>query len=381
MYFDQQRRQKLIERFITGLPNLDSLTDAELMGKINIFLASQSELHSLGLQDRKDLAAQLFNSFRGFDILQPLLDDPKVTEVMVNGPRQIYYEQAGKLHKTSVVFDDRHHLTQVICRFFGRANKLINEQKPIASMRLSDGSRVHAVLQPAAPDGPSLTIRRFTGIRPSLDALVDEGSLSQAAVEFLDRAVKSKQNIFISGGTGTGKTTFLNALSGHIPSDERIITIEDALELDLRSLPNLVRLEAQAPGPDGQGAVSLKDLIKSSLRMRPDRIIVGEVRGEEAFDMVQAMSTGHPGSMSTGHGNSCQEMLERICLLILISSNLPWEAVRRLVSTALDLIIHLARLSDGRRVVKEIVKVHDYQAGQFKLEPLFTWQGTSLDPA
>lgn len=328
------------------------------------------------LSAKRKLCREIYNSMRGMDILQPLMEDPEISEIMVNGPRNIFIERAGKIEKVDLSFADREELMRFVTRYFGRSNKLINEQKPIAGMRLPDGSRIHAVLPPAAPEGPCISIRRFTGIKPSLQSLVEIGTMPREQARFLERAVKERKSIFCSGGTGTGKTTFLNALSACIPKDERIITIEDALELDLQGINNLVRLEARQPGPDGTGEVSLGDLIKSSLRLRPDRIIVGEIRGAEAFDMVQAMSTGHPGSMSTGHGNSPAEMLDRICIMILMSSALPWEAIRRLLVAAIDLIVHLERLPDGRRIVREIQELKAYKNGEFQMTRIYSAEET-----
>ena len=247
-------------------------------------------------------------------------------------------------------------------------------------MRLTDGSRIHAVLPPVAPDGPVMTIRKFTGISPSLNALVANNTLSPAAAKWLEHKVKARSNIFVSGGTGTGKTTFLNALSAFIPASERVVTIEDSCELKLSTLDNLVRLEAKMPGPDDQGAVSLTDLIRSSLRLRPDRIIVGEVRGNVTYDMIQAMQTGHPGSMCTGHGNNPEEMLERLCLLLLTASSLPWEACRRLVASALNTMVHLTRLRDGQRVVERILTINSYSEGKFILSDHFVHDGNRLNP-
>ncbi|MDO5733994.1 MAG: ATPase, T2SS/T4P/T4SS family [Eubacteriales bacterium] len=366
-----QARQKLIAELLRENPGLEKASATELLPVLSRYVSRYNRQRQLSLQAQKRFVREIYNTMRGFDILQAYIDDPEVTEIMVNGPKSVFIEKAGKIRPTAAVFDDREHLTQVITRSFGRANRLINEQKPLAGMRLSDGSRVHAVLPPAAPSGPCLAIRRFTGIRPSLSELVRRKSLSPEAAKYLEAEVLNKANIFISGGTGSGKTTFLNALSGLIPPHERIITIEDAAELDLQGLPNLLRLEARQAGPDGQGAVSLEDLIKSSLRLRPDRIIVGEVRGAESFEMIQAMSTGHPGSMSTGHGNNCLEMLDRLALMILMNSSLPWEAIRRLLASTLDLIIHLERLSSGRRVVREIAQIKGFDGQQFELKKVF----------
>jgi pilus assembly protein CpaF len=322
----------------------------------------------LTVQDKTNLIRHLFDAMRGLDILQPLLEEPSVTEIMVNSPSQIYIERNGRLEKTDYSFDSPAHLTHVISRYFGRANKLVHERSPIADMRLADGSRVHAILPPAAPDGPVLSIRKFTGIMPTMEALIKNNTLPAKEARFLIESVIARKNIFISGGTASGKTTFLNALAAFIPEHERIVTVEDASELDLTGKHNLVRLEARESAVDGGGEISLSDLIHSSLRLRPDRVIVGEVRGTEAYDMIQAMQTGHPGSMSTGHGNSTVEMLNRLSLLLMTSSQLPWEACRRMVASSIDLIVHLVRLADGRRLVREISSVAGFHEDAFQLK-------------
>jgi pilus assembly protein CpaF len=325
----------------------------------------------LTLNERQQIVTRIFHAMRGLDLLQPMMEDDQVTEIMVNGPYSIFFEANGRLHASGLVFDGAEHLTGMISRYFGQANRLINEKHPIADMRLADGCRVHAVLPPAAPEGPVLSIRKFTGIRPDLAVLTRAGFISQAAADYLQMAVANRQNLFISGGTGTGKTTFLNALSACIPGTERIITIEDAAELNLQGLKNLVRLESRLAGPDGSGEISLSDLIRSALRMRPDRIIVGEVRGHEAFAMLQAMNTGHPGSMSTGHANSTGDMLNRLSMMVLMNAQMPWDAILRLVSSALQLIVHLERKADGSRQVVEISRIVGLKAGEFSLEPVF----------
>lgn len=373
-----RERQNFIEHLVSRYENIDALSDQELKQLLTKLLAEYHDLAELSLPERRNLVNQLFNSMRGLDLLQPLLNNDSITEIMVNGFDHVFIEREGKIYKTPIVFDHAEHLTYIITRFFGKANRLINEQNPINGMRLPDGSRIHAILPPSAPEGPIMSIRRFTGIKPRLDSLIEHQTLSEQAAEFLIEMVRQKKNIFISGGTGTGKTTFLNALSSFIAKDERIVTIEDSLELDLQGIDNLVRLESREAGPDGQGAITLERLIRSSLRLRPDRIIVGEIRGEEAFEMIQAMSTGHPGSMSTGHGNNSLEMLDRICLMILMASSLPWEAIRRLVASALDLNIHLIRLPDGKRVVDEIVRIIGYQEQKFITKVLFKREGEEL---
>jgi len=369
---DGPTRQKLAEKVMRQQNSQTNLSDQALKRLILLVVAEEFSGSQYTFQERQAIAASLFHSMRGLDLLQPMMEDPTITEIMVNGPDKIFFERDGRLYESGLHFDDVQHLTGVITNFFGRANRLIHEKKPLADMRLSDGSRVHAALPPAAPDGPVLTIRKFTGIRPDMDALIQEDFISRPAASYLIDAVQKRKTIFICGGTGSGKTTFLNVLSGYIPDTERVITIEDTAELSLQGLPNLVRLEARLPGPDGTGEIGLGDLIRASLRMRPDRLIVGEVRGQEAFDMLQAMNTGHPGSLCTGHANSCQDMLDRLALMTLMAVQLPWAVIRGLMASALDLIVHLQRNRDGRRMVHEICSVNAVHEGQIKLNTLFS---------
>lgn len=366
-----KEKQNWIGRIAARLDAASEPSDEELRGIIAAEVSLQTKGSPMTVQDKTQLIRHLFDAMRGLDILQPLINEPAITEIMVNCPDQIYVERQGRLEKTDLAFDSADHLAHVINRYFGRANKLVHERSPIADMRLEDGSRVHAVLPPAAPKGPVLSIRRFTGIHPSMEALVANQTLPEAQALFLAEAVRSKKNIFISGGTASGKTTFLNALAAFIPPDERIVTVEDAAELELTGIHNLVQLEARSASLDGGGSISLSDLIRSSLRLRPDRVIVGEVRGNEAYDMIQAMQTGHPGSMSTGHGNSGWEMLNRLSLLLLSASQLPWEACRRMVASSIDIIIHLVRLSSGRRQVAEISSLEGFDQDQFQLKTLY----------
>ena len=291
MTLDPEIRQKLINQILCRIGDKLNDSDDSIRRLILMTVAEEYTGSQLTFQERKEIAAQLFNATRGLDILQPLMDDPKITDIMVNGPKEIFFEKNGRIFTSDIHFNDSQHLTGVITNYFGRANRMIHEKKPLADMRLADGSRVHAALSPAAPDGPVLTIRKFTGIRPDMGALIDDGFVTAGAADYLINAVRNKQTVFICGGTGCGKTTFLNILSEYISSNERVITIEDAAELRLQGVPNLVRLEARQPGPDGEGEISLGDLIRASLRMNPDRIVVGEVRGREAFDMLQAMNT------------------------------------------------------------------------------------------
>ncbi|MDD2457732.1 MAG: ATPase, T2SS/T4P/T4SS family [Eubacteriales bacterium] len=368
---DFATRQRLIDRILQLQEIRPEPDDDKKLRKLILNVVLDHYAGSrLGVLDMQAIVDRLFYAMRGLDVLQPLMDDPEVTEIMVNGPYQIFVEVAGRISPSPMQFDHAEHLGGMISRYFGQANRLINEKEPIASLRLPDGCRVHAVLPPVAPEGPVLSIRKFTGVRPELSELVSVGFISQAEADYLATAVRARQNLFISGGTGTGKTTFLNALSACIPPQERVITIEDSAELDLQGLPNKVRLESRQPGPDQKGEVSLGLLIQSALRMRPDRILVGEVRGAEVFAMLQAMNTGHPGSMSTGHANSAQEMLERLGLMVLMEIHLPWDAIVRLVSSALQLIVHLERTPEGLRRVSQICRIKPGSNSVFELEPI-----------
>ncbi len=374
-----KEKQNWIRQIASRLEPGREPSDDELKRLIAAEVSSRTQGSSLALNEKSQLIRHLFDAMRGLDILQPLLDEADITEIMVNNPDQIYIERRGRLEKTDLSFDSAAHLSHVISRTFGRANKLVHERSPIADMRLEDGSRVHAILPPAAPEGPVLSIRRFTGIHPSMDALVANRTLPEAQAVFLADAVRGRKNIFISGGTASGKTTFLNALAAFIPEHERIVTVEDAAELDLSGRHNLVRLEARTASSDGGGGITLSHLIHSSLRLRPDRVIVGEVRGVEAYDMIQAMQTGHPGSMSTGHGNSSLEMLNRLSLLLMTASQLPWEACRRMVASSIDLLVHLVRQADGRRLVAGISAVTGFEEDRFQLSPVYRLRETA-DP-
>ncbi len=364
-----KEQQAFIRKIVTQ-HNTEILEDNAVLKQIIVNeVKRRSRGEKLSLQQQSDMVDLIFNAMTGLDVLQPYFEDPNITEIMVNRPNEIYIERRGQMFQMDLCFDSREHLTNVITRFFGRANKVINERSPIADMRLADGSRVHAVLPPAAPDGPILSIRRFTGILPRMSALVANDTLTEQEADLLQSAVANRQSIFISGGTASGKTTMLNALAAYIPPGERVITIEDAAELELSGQHNLVRLEARKAGFDDRGEITLTDLIRSSLRLRPDRIIVGEVRGKETYDMIQAMQTGHPGSMSTGHGNSAIDMLDRLSLFLMTASDLPWEASRRMVASAIDLLVHLKRDSSGQRTVEEILWIRGYDNGKFNLEP------------
>ena len=349
------------------------LEDEELQEMIDAAVAGEAERSYLPLKSRLRLKKELFDSFRRLDILQELVDDPDITEIMVNGKDHIFIEKKGRLSRWDKAFDSAEQLEDLIQQIVSRVNRTVNLSSPIADARLEDGSRVHVVLAPVAVDGPVLTISKFP--EPvTMDKLIRLGSISREAAVFLRTAVRAGYNIFVSGGTGSGKTTFLNALSEFIPEDERVITIEDSAELQIRHVPNLVRLETRVENRDGSREISMRDLIRASLRMRPDRILVGEVRGAEALEMLQAMNTGHDGSVSTGHGNSPRDMVTRLETMVLMAADLPLAAVRNQIASALELMVHLGRMRDKSRKVLEIAEVIGCENGEVRLEPLFTFR-------
>lgn len=327
--------------------------------------------HYLPLGEKCRLKTEIYHAIRGLDILEELLSDETVTEIMVNGPSHIFYERAGKLYLWEKQFSSEERLRDVIQKMAAGANRVVNEASPIADTRLSDGSRVNIVLPPAALDGPAVTIRKFARVPYTMERLVEIGAITEEAREYLLQAVQLRRNIFISGGTGSGKTTFLNALSAYIPKEERVITIEDAAELQIQNIPNLVRLEVRNANTEGCSAVTVRDLIKTALRMRPSRIIVGEVRGAEALDMLQAMNTGHEGSLSTGHANSAEDMLSRLETMVLQGSEIPLFAVRKQIASAIDIFVQLHRRRDGSRGVVQICENDGLHEGEIKLRPVF----------
>ena len=349
--------------------------DDETFREIIADIINQSEqYHSMPLQEKRNLAVTLFNRMRRLDILQVLMDDDAITEIMVNGPEHIFYEKGGQLFPSDLRFESNRALEQLILHFFSSANRPLNESFPIADLRLPDGSRANAVLPPVAPDGPIFTIRKFTGIRPDIRSLIETGFLTVEAARFLSSSVVAKKTIFLCGGTGSGKTTFLNVLSSFIPKNERVVTIEDSAELSLQGIDNLVRLESRLPGPDGHGGVDIGQLIRTALRMRPDRIVVGEVRGSEAADMLHALHTGHPGSLCTGHANSCEEMLDRLVTMVMAGSTLPYDAVIRQIAMGVDIVVHISRNREGHRFIDEIVRVLPIRENRFRTERIFTYK-------
>lgn len=349
----------------------DDLTDEQVLSTIEQTILAYGREHYLPLSEKYRLKEEIFHGIRGLDILEELLADDSVTEIMINGHEHIFYEKRGQLFLWEKQFSSEERLRDVIQKMAAEANRVVNEASPIADTRLMDGSRVNIVLPPASLDGPAVTIRKFSKVPYTMDRLVELGALSEDARNYLEDAVKQKRNIFISGGTGSGKTTFLNALSAYIPETERVITIEDAAELQIRTIPNLVRLEVRKANTEGCSAVSVRDLIKTALRMRPSRIIVGEVRGAEALDMLQAMNTGHEGSLSTGHANSAEDMLSRLETMVLQGSDIPLYAIRKQIASAIDVFVQLYRRSDGSRGVLQICENDGLKDGEIMLRAVF----------
>ena len=367
---------KLKERLINSIDLDRDITDEQLAQIISdIIMDSQAELP---LKEKMKLSKELFNSVRGLDVLQELLEDDEITEIMVNGCRSIFIEKKGRIHKYSGSFSSEEKLMDVIQTIAAKANKRVNESLPIVDTRLDDGSRVNIVLSPVAVNGPVITIRKFPKTALSMSNLIAFGSVTVAAAAFLKELVENGCNIFISGGTGSGKTTFLNVLSNYIPADERVITIEDSAELQIRGIENLIRMECRQANVEGENEISIRDLIKTSLRMRPDRIVVGEVRGAEALDMLQAMNTGHDGSLSTGHANSARDMFSRLETMVLMGCDMPLAAIRKQIVSAVDIIVHLGRMRDGSRKVLEISEVAGLDGENVMLNELFVYDGTLI---
>ena len=364
-------REEIRKRTLERLDLSEDLTDEQVRAEIRQTILAYGREHYLPLDEKNRLQEEIFHEIRGLDILEELLADDRVTEIMINGPQNIFYEKGGKLYLWEKRFSSEDRLRDVIQKMAAEANRVVNEASPIADTRLADGSRVNIVLPPASLDGPAVTIRKFSKTPYTMDRLVELGTLSEQARIYMESAVKGRRNIFISGGTGSGKTTFLNALSAYIPSEERVITIEDAAELQIRTIPNLVRMEVRKANTEGCSAVSVRDLIKTALRMRPSRIIVGEVRGAEALDMLQAMNTGHEGSLSTGHANSAEDMLSRLETMVLQGSDIPLYAIRKQIASAIDVFVQLSRRSDGSRGVAQICENDGMEDGEIRLRPVF----------
>ena len=375
---DLEYEQQLIsdiKRYISENLPLSKMSDAELQEKVEEIVALKIADQYCPIDQQVSIVEQIYSSIRGFGLLDTIIKDDTITEVMINGPDNIFIEQKGRLFKLDKKFESQRRLEDVIQRIVGLAGREVNQANPICDTRLPDGSRVNVVLPPIALCGPTLTIRKFSKTPMTIAKLIQYGSITQEIADKLELLVKAKYNIFISGGTGSGKTTFLNALSNYIPKDERVITIEDSAELQITGVENLVSLETRNANTSGAGQISIRDLIKSSLRMRPERIVVGEVRGGEALDMLQAMNTGHDGSLSTGHANSTQDMLSRLETMVLQGAEgLPLEAIRQQIASAVDIIIHLSRLRDKSRKTMEITEVVGYENGHIILNPLYVFE-------
>ena len=375
---DFEQEQKLvadIKRYITENLPLSKLSDEELSDQVEQIVAQRVSGSYCPIEQRVSITEQVYSSIRGFGLLDSIIKDDTITEVMINGPDNVFIEQNGRLFKLDKKFESQRRLEDVIQRIVGLAGREVNQANPICDTRLPDGSRVNVVLPPIALCGPTLTIRKFSKTPMTIEKLIEYGSITREIADKLELLVKAKYNIFISGGTGSGKTTFLNALSNYIPHDERVITIEDSAELQITRIDNLVSLETRNANASGAGQITIRDLIKSSLRMRPERIIVGECRGGEALDMLQAMNTGHDGSLSTGHANSTEDMLSRLETMILQgAAGLPLEAIRQQIASAVDIIIHLSRLRDKSRKTMEITEVVGYENGRVLLNPLYKFE-------
>lgn len=370
----EELAQTLRKRVQERLDLSRELTDEEVQELIDEEILHRNRESYLLLEEKLQLKKELFNSLRRLDMLQELIEDPDVTEIMVNGPRDIFVEKNGRIRRWEQSFSSREKLEDVVQQIVSYCNRSVSKASPIADARLADGSRVNIVLDPVALNGPVVTIRRFPKEPVRMQKLLEWGSLNKEAADFLQKVVRAGYNIFVSGGTGSGKTTVLNALSEYIPVDERVITIEDNAELQLDRVENLVTLEARNANLEGEREITIRDLIRTSLRMRPDRIIVGEIRGAEAIDMLQAMNTGHDGSLSTGHANSPGDMLSRLETMVLMGMDLPLAAIRRQIASGVDLIVHLGRLRDGSRKVQEIVELNGMEEGEIGLRTLYVFE-------
>ena len=365
---EEALRSELLRR----MASQGEMEDKEVRRMIATLVTQRSKETHMSLPEKEAVSRNLFDAVRRLDILETLLDDDAVTEIMVNGPSHIFVERAGKISEYPQRFSSKEKLMDVIRQIVGRCNRVINERCPITDARLPDGSRVSAVMAPVALDGPFLTIRRFPKERITVDKLLCYGTLNEEMADYLAGCIKARRSILIGGGTSAGKTTFLNAMADFIPYRERIITIEDNAELQIAGNENIVRLEAKRANMEGNVEITIRDLIRASLRMRPDRIIVGEVRGEQAIDMLQALNTGHDGSMSTIHANSCEDMIGRLEVMALLGGHdLPPAAVRRQIASGIDVLVHLKRGSDGQRRLMEIARVRSDADGRVHSERIY----------
>lgn len=375
----EEYKRRLKEKLSESIDYSTESTDEEIQDLIDEMLTRESREIPMTIAERERLRRELFHAVRKLDVLQELVDDTRITEIMINGPDTIFIEKDGRLCRSELRFESQEKLHNVIQQIVADCNRVVNEASPIVDARLQNGARVNVVLNPVALNGPIVTIRRFPDKPIMMNDLISYGSITVEVCDWLSRLVKAKYNIFISGGTGSGKTTFLNALSYYIPKEERIITIEDSAELQILEAPNLVRMETRNANVEECREITIRDLIRTSLRMRPDRIIVGEVRGGEAFDMMQCLNTGHDGSMSTGHANSSKDMLNRLENMILMGMEIPLPAIRQQIASGIDIIIHLGRLRDGTRKTMEITEVLGYEEDCIRLKTLYRFVETGED--
>lgn len=371
-----EEKRYLYEELMDEFSLNQELTDNEINHLIEDAIIRRSREKGYTLEEKQFLKKELFYSFRKLDVLSHLLEDEDVSEIMINGKDHLFIEKKGKLYRVTETFSSEESLRNIIQQIVSSCNRIVNETTPIVDARLEDGSRVNVVLPPIALDGAVMTIRKFPKDFFTMDKLIQMNSITEEVALFLKKLVEARYNIFISGGTGCGKTTFLNVLSNYIPEDERIITIEDSAELQIRQVKNIVRLETRNANVEGENAIEMSALIKSALRMRPDRIIVGEVRDAAAMDMANSMLTGHDGSISTGHGNSAKEMLLRLETMILMGYDMPILAIRQQLSAAIDVVIHLGRLRDNSRKVMEVSEILGVENGEIVLNPIYIFEET-----
>lgn len=369
-------QQEIQEELLRELEQGVSFSDEQMQDEIEIRVLKRGQMEYLTIEEKMELVKKIFNSVRRLDVLQELLEDQDITEIMINGPDHIFIEKGGRLLDSGKKFPSQAKLEDVIQQIVSKVNRVVNEASPIVDVRLLDGSRVNVVLPPVALDGPVMTIRRFPENPFDMDKLLELGSITKEAVVFLRTLVEARYNIFISGGTGSGKTTFLNALSNYIPSTERIVTIEDSAELQIQNIANLVRLETRNANLEGKNQITVRDLVRSALRQRPDRIIIGEIRDAAVIELLSAMNTGHDGSISTGHANSPVDMLRRLETLVLTGMDIPLQAVRSQIASAIEIVVQLGRLRDKSRKVLEIDEVCGIEDGEIVLRPLYKFQET-----
>lgn len=369
-------QQEIQEELLRELEQGVSFSDEQMQDEIEIRVLKRGQIEYLTIEEKMELVKKIFNSVRRLDVLQELLEDQDITEIMINGPDHIFIEKGGRLLDSGKKFPSQAKLEDVIQQIVSKVNRVVNEASPIVDVRLLDGSRVNVVLPPVALDGPVMTIRRFPENPFDMDKLLELGSITKEAAVFLRTLVEARYNIFISGGTGSGKTTFLNALSNYIPSTERIVTIEDSAELQIQNIANLVRLETRNANLEGKNEITVRDLVRSALRQRPDRIIIGEIRDAAVIELLSAMNTGHDGSISTGHANSPVDMLRRLETLVLTGMDIPLQAVRSQIASAIEIVVQLGRLRDKSRKVLEIDEVCGIEDGEIVLRPLYKFQET-----